>query len=525
MMRKILVVRFGSLGDVILTSATVLNLKFSFPHCHIVFLTKDRFRSIVERFDGVDEIVTLSDDAGAFGLVRLLLRLDEYGFDAVVDLHGNMRSWWTRKLVSAGNTVVYPKRRRERTRAVRRKEIPEDFPHTIDNYNRVLSQVGGRVFCKRPVIRPGPLPDDLMPLFEGDRPLIVVAPGAAHPTKQWALDRFAGAAAKLADIGDANVIWAVTQADAASLRSSSIPPDIRRGLTDRPIPELAAVLARADLTIANDSGIGHLSSAVGTPTVALFGPTHPVLGFAPRGLFDRVVSVDEPCRPCSLHGQRPCYRDQRYCFNRIDVDTVVAAASELLAERRQDTPALILDRDGTVIENRHYLADPEGVELTPGAAAALAVARRAGYKIVVVSNQSGVARGYHTVEDAERVNGRMLELLLAQGVDIDGVYFCPHHPRGSVPEYAVACGCRKPAPGMVEAAAAELGVDLRKSVVIGDSLVDVNLGRAIGARSILVRSGYGAEIERRYVGTDALRRAQIADTLADGVRNLLRGPI
>lgn len=147
---------------------------------------------------------------------------------------------------------------------------------------------------------------------------------------------------------------------------------------------------------------------------------------------------------------------------------------------------ILLDRDGTIIREKHYLADPGGVELLPGAASGLRRLRALGCRLAVVSNQSGVARGYFGREDVERVNARMAELLDAEGVELDAVYYCPHGPDEG-------CECRKPAPGLGRRACADLGVPPERTFVIGDKPCDVDLGARLGARSVLVSTGYGAD--------------------------------
>jgi len=234
------------------------------------------------------------------------------------------------------------------------------------------------------------------------------------------------------------------------------------------------------------------------------------------------MQVGEPCRPCSRHGKKPCWREERFCFTRLSVDSVLRAAEEMMDETKNLTPALFVDRDGTLIVNKHYLVDVQQVELIDGSAEALRLARQQGYKIIVVSNQSGVARGYFRYEDVERVNARMTELLARQGVGVDAIYFCPHHERkGEIPEYSVPCDCRKPAPGMAEKAALEHHLDLRRSVVIGDSMSDYNLGRVIGGRSVLVRTGYGASViekQRTLIERDGLK---VTENLLHAVKELV----
>ncbi len=143
--------------------------------------------------------------------------------------------------------------------------------------------------------------------------------------------------------------------------------------------------------------------------------------------------------------------------------------------------AVFLDRDGTVIVERHYLGDPAGVELMPRAAEGLAAWIRGGYRPVIVSNQSGVARGRFTLRDLARVNRRMEDLLRERGVRLAGIYCCPHHPDLTGP-----CSCRKPRPGLLARAAFELGLDLGASVMIGDSERDAEAGRRAGCRALVL---------------------------------------
>jgi D-glycero-D-manno-heptose 1,7-bisphosphate phosphatase len=150
--------------------------------------------------------------------------------------------------------------------------------------------------------------------------------------------------------------------------------------------------------------------------------------------------------------------------------------------------AAFLDRDGTIIEEKHYIADPEDVVLTEGAVEGLRALRAAGFKLIVVTNQSGIARGLYGEAEFRAVQARLESMLEAEGVAFDAVYFCPHHPDFSGP-----CDCRKPGPGMYQDGERNLGIDLAHSVYIGDRLKDVLPAKRFGGLAILVRSGYGAE--------------------------------
>jgi histidinol-phosphate phosphatase family protein len=158
--------------------------------------------------------------------------------------------------------------------------------------------------------------------------------------------------------------------------------------------------------------------------------------------------------------------------------------------------AVFLDKDGTLVEDIPYNVDPQKVSLSRGAAAGLAALHAAGYRLVVVSNQSGAARGYFPEAALEGVRRRLGELLAAHRIPLAGFFWCPHHPDGVVPELAVACDCRKPAPGMLLRAASELGLDLGASWLVGDILDDVEAGRRAGCRTVLLDNGHETEWRR-----------------------------
>ena len=154
--------------------------------------------------------------------------------------------------------------------------------------------------------------------------------------------------------------------------------------------------------------------------------------------------------------------------------------------------AVFLDRDGTLIEEVGYLDRPERVELYPFAIDALRALNRAGIKIVLVTNQSGVARGFFDEAMVDRCHRHIADLLARGGAHIDAYYYCPHHLDGRVPEYAIRCDCRKPGRALVDKAVREFGIDPARSFTVGDRWVDIGLARTVNARGVLVRTGYGA---------------------------------
>ena len=149
--------------------------------------------------------------------------------------------------------------------------------------------------------------------------------------------------------------------------------------------------------------------------------------------------------------------------------------------------AFFVDRDGTLNFEFEYIGDPAKAVLLPRTAAAIRLLNRAGVPVLVISNQAGVARGFFTTAEVERVNARIDELLKAEGARLDGWYYCPHHP-----DFTGACECRKPAPGMILRAAAEHGIDLALSAMAGDRPGDPETGANAGVGQLyLVRTGYG----------------------------------
>ena len=177
------------------------------------------------------------------------------------------------------------------------------------------------------------------------------------------------------------------------------------------------------------------------------------------------------------------------------------------AERR----FVVLDRDGTLIEEKHYLSDPDAVELIRGAGAALRRLEDLGLGLVVVTNQSGVGRGLFSPERLAEIHARLEALLADEGVRLAGIYACPHHPD-------VGCACRKPRTALLERAARELGFEPRRAFVVGDLASDVELGRAVGATTLLVRTGHGA----REIDAGAARPDHVVGDLAEAAELIER---
>lgn len=169
----------------------------------------------------------------------------------------------------------------------------------------------------------------------------------------------------------------------------------------------------------------------------------------------------------------------------------------------------LLDRDGTIIRERNYLASPDEIELLPGAAEGLRRLRQAGYGLIILTNQAGIGRGYFSESQLARIHTKLEEILIRESVRLDAILYCPHAPEQG-------CGCRKPKTRMAEEAAAAFHFRPEQSVMIGDKPCDVELGRAFGSTTILVRSGYG-----RLYEAGGLQADYICDDLSAAATFLL----
>lgn len=176
----------------------------------------------------------------------------------------------------------------------------------------------------------------------------------------------------------------------------------------------------------------------------------------------------------------------------------------MICNQESDMEKIVfLDRDGTLNEEVNYLHRPEDMHLLEGVQQALRRLKEAGFKLVVITNQAGVARGYYTEEDVKLLHGYMNEILSAEGARIDGFYYCPHHPVHGIGSYKKDCSCRKPGIGMFLQAEKQFAVDKAHSYMIGDKLLDTQAGKNYGVTSILVGTGYGKELyEAGQAGTD-----------------------
>ncbi len=181
-----------------------------------------------------------------------------------------------------------------------------------------------------------------------------------------------------------------------------------------------------------------------------------------------------------------------------------------------------MDRDGTVNEQMGYINHPDRFVLLPGAGKAIRLLNESDYLAIIVSNQSGVARGYFPLDLVHQVHDKMHRLIKKDGAVLDGVYFCPHYPNGKIPALGITCDCRKPGTGLIEKAEASFDIDMGNSWVIGDRSTDIKMARRAGLKNILVKTGYGRG-DLQYVFPELpFQPDHVAEDLLDAVEWILR---
>jgi len=296
------------------------------------------------------------------------------------------------------------------------------------------------------------------------------------------------------------------------------------------IRELMAAVKRCAMLLTNDTGPMHIASAFQVPVVAIFGPTD-WRTTSPFGSAHAIVRQPVDCAPCLL---RECPIDHR-CMTRVSVDQVYEAATKQLSglsgssgvsgsnqtnqtnEINQinqtnvlDGVTVFLDRDGTLNYDPGYLKVAAELKLLAGVGPALARLKGAGARLVVVTNQSGVGRGFVTLKDLEAIHARLQGLLEQEDAALDAIYFCPHHPDAG-------CRCRKPNVGMVERAVSELQLDLRHSYVIGDHARDIQLAHRVGAKAILITTALVDAQALDMLKTEQAMPDAVAKSMAEAV--------
>ena len=551
--KRILVRGTNWIGDAVLTTPALAALRARFPQARIALLAKPAVAELLQCHPAVDDIVLYRDPgphAGLGGKLSLAIQLNRGRYDLAVLFQNAFEAAAVTALAGIPNRYGYATDGRSLLLTHRVPLTPKTRrKHQVEYYLELLKPLGLPVGPAAPTLRTTPGEDAAavkhLEAFgvKPDQVVIGLNPGSVYGSaKRWLPERFAQVADRLAAEHAACVLIfggkGEEELGIAIAGMMTAPTIVFSGRTT--VRQLMALIKRCRLFLTNDTGPMHVAAAFNVPLVAIFGPTNPVTT-APYGPGHELVRHPVECSPCLL---RECPIDHR-CMQGIGVDAVHAAArrqlqvvgvspppspsplkgegnigpSPLEGEGRvrgsnEAAPVVYLDRDGTLNFDPGYLNQPDQLRLLPGVGQAVARLNRAGFKTVVLSNQSGLARGLITAEQLDAIHRRLRELLAADGARLDGIFICPHHPED-------ACSCRKPAPGLVLRARQELGLAPDHAVVIGDKASDVGLARNIGATAVFVSSGHHPEEEQARMADQGLAPDFTARDLAGAVKWIL----
>ena len=555
--RRVLVRAPNWIGDAVMCEPALRGLRSLFSQAELTLLAKAAVSDLFVGHTGLDRVLVYDDKrthAGLAGKWTLAGTLRRHRFDLAVLFQNAFEAAFITWLAGIPQRYGYLTDGRAifLTDPVAVPD-PHSLTHQVEYYWNMLKPLG---------LSGTPPSPQLMVSSEEERKMgerlassgvtpsdlvIGINPGSTYGSaKRWLPERFAEVAQRLAgqvctESGKrpAVVILGAKGEEslgadiAARIQSRSV---ILSGATT--IRELMAATKRCRLLVTNDTGPMHIAAACGVPVVAVFGPTD-WRTTAPYGQGQSIVREPVECAPCLL---RECPIDHR-CMTRVSVDRVYEASLSCLSslsghsclsrssglsrlsgpdrtdqtdrtDQRNQTDQLLsgytvfLDRDGTLNPDPGYIRSPDQFELFPGAAQALEKLVRAGAKLIVVTNQSGVARGLFSMAELDAIHAKLTRLLGEAGAPLDALYVCPHHPDDS-------CNCRKPKTGLIDQAVRERAVDLTRSYLIGDHVRDMELAKRVGSRSILVTTGAVPPYQVEELKASGLIPDRVAGSLSE----------
>ena len=559
---KRLVIRAPNwIGDAVMCEPAIRGLRSLFPQAELTLLAKAAVADVFVGYPGLDHIIVYEDKgvhAGLAGKWTLAGTLRQQGFARAVLFQNAFEAAFLTWLADIPRRYGYATDGRAvfLTDPVAVPD-PGQLSHQVGYYWNMLRLLGLPGEPPAPTLAMSPdeervIDERLAAAGIGpDDVVIGINPGSTYGNaKRWLPERFAETARRLAGqlnthggTGVAVVILGAKGEEqlgkdiAARVGTRSV---VLSGTTT--IRELMAVTKRCRMLLTNDTGPMHIAAAYGVPIVAVFGPTD-WRTTSPYGQAHAIVREPVDCAPCLL---RECPIDHR-CMTGVSVDRVYETAIEQMQglsgslglsgasgsnqihktnhtnETSRINPTnqtnqthilsgytVFLDRDGTLNPDSGYIRSPDQFELFPGVARAMARLKQAGARLIVVTNQSGVARGFLSISDLNAIHAKLGHLLGAADVSLDALYVCPHHPDD-------ACECRKPNTGLIDRAVCERQVDLSRSYVIGDHARDMELAKRVGSRSILVTTGAVLPEQVDGLIVSGLVPDRVASSLADAV--------
>ncbi|MFQ5456462.1 MAG: lipopolysaccharide heptosyltransferase II [Nitrospirota bacterium] len=532
--RKILIRGTNWIGDTVMTTPALRAIKEYFPDARISILVRPLIGELLREFPYLDNILiydNLNTHRGLSGKLRLIQEIKRERFDMAILLQNAFDAAFI--TFFAGIPIRYGYDTDGRGimlnhRVAIKKNILRR--HQIEYYLHLLSNLGiGHIRDHAPSLYLSKEEERSAERFllehnlnKGDF-IAGINPGATYGTaKRWFPERYAMLADKIINGFNAKVLIfggpdEAKLAEEISETMSALPIILSGRMSLR---ESMALIKRCSLFITNDSGLMHIASSFKIPVIAIFGSTDPKTT-SPYGDSNMLIKKEISCSPCLL---RDCSTDHR-CMDAISVDEVYKAVErevESIEDGKKKAIALFVDRDGTINRDVGYLDSIDKLEIFPGVSRAVRMINERNIKVIVVTNQSGVARGLFSENDLKRLNILIKERLEEEGASLDAIYYCPHHPEIGNGDYKKRCNCRKPSTGMLKRAASDFNIDISNSYMIGDKITDIELANNAGAKAILVLTGYGRQHLSLINKSEIKMPVYIAKDLSDAVEWIIK---
>lgn len=497
---KILIRGVNWIGDAVLTIPAIKSIRKAFPGSHISLLIKPWVSDVFKENRDIDEIILYEKSHESFsGKLELAKKLRQEKFDIAILLQNAFDAAFITWLAGIPERIGY---QRDMRGFLLTKPVPLNKDvlkkHQLYYYLDLLKSVGIETSDIQPYIY---LTDDerewarntiSSSFSDNHTPLVGINPGATFGSaKRWPAERFAWLTDRIINElngrviifgGSSEVQIATEIVEIAESKTTEDGGRILMMAGKTGLRELSALISECDAFISNDSGPMHIASALLMPIIAIFGSTNRA-ATGPFGQPHKVISKNLPCAPCM---KRECPEKHLRCMTEITADEVFAALKEMLPQKK----AVFLDRDGTIIEDKNYLNKFDEIEIFPKAKESLQKLKDAEFKLIGITNQSGIARGIVDKDFVIKSN-----LYLKDKLGIDDFYSCPHHPDEN-------CACRKPEPMLTLIARVKHMIKLKDSYVIGDKESDVLLAEKTGGTGILLSTDPSKETSASYVAKD-----------------------
>lgn len=482
---RILIRGVNWIGDAVITLPAIRAIRRAFPDAQISLLVKPWVAEIFKGSPDVDKIILYEEQyKGIIGKLKLARLLKRKKFDKALLLQNAFDAALIAWLAGIPERIGY---KRDSRGFLLTKAIPikndAAGEHQVYYYLNLLKEAGIKPVTAEPYIY---LSDEereharkllnTSPLPPHPSPLIGINPGATYGSaKRWPAEHFTALIRSIINELDGRVIIFGSAAEVEIAneiinnlepRTSNPEPRILNMTGRTNLRELAALISECDAFVTNDSGPMHIAAALHVPTAALFGSTDSS-ATGPFGEGHKIITKKLSCSPCL---ERECPESHLKCMTEISPNEVFSALKDLLPKEK----AVFLDKDGTLIEDMHYLNTFDKLRILPDVKASLKRLKDAGFMLIGITNQSGISRGLIEEKFVKDSNA-----YLQQEFDMDDFYYCPHHPDE-------LCSCRKPEVLLMLQARLRHRINFKSSYVIGDKESDVMLGMRTGAKRILI---------------------------------------